>query len=125
MKKRLTTISMAIFGYLLISIILSLFISLLSYKGIISPFISDTLTYGLSVILCFITALFYGYKSHKRGLLNGLKIGFFYLLLTLLLRFLCIEKVTLISNIFLIIKLTSLLVGSILGVNIYLKKHNP
>ncbi len=125
MKKRLTTISMAIFGYLLISIILSLFISLLSYKEIISPFISDTLTYGLSVILCFITALFYGYKSHKRGILNGLKIGFFYLLLTLLLRFLCIEKVTLISNIFLIIKLTSLLVGSILGVNIYLKKHKP
>lgn len=122
MKKSLTTISMAIFGYLLISIFLSLVISLLSYKGIISPFISDTLTYGLSVLLCFMTALFFGYKSHKRGLLNGLKLVFFYILMTLILRFLCIEKTTFISNIFLIIKLFSLLLGSIMGVNLYFKK---
>lgn len=123
MKKSLTTISMAIFSYLLISILLSLVISLLSYKGVISPFMSDTLTYGLSVLLCFITAIFFGYKSHKRGLLNGIKLVFLYILLTIILRFFCIEKATFIANIFLIIKLFSLIFGSIMGVNLYLKKN--
>ncbi len=123
MKKRLTIISMSLIGFLLITFAISAILSLLSYKEIISPVASEGLSYALSIIMFLVLGIVSGFKAKKRGLLLGIILAIFYVLIAIVLRFLCLEKASLIGNIVLALRVLVLISGSVLGVNIAQKKE--
>ncbi len=123
MKKRLTIISMSLFGFLLITFGISALLSLLSYKEVISPLLSETLAYVISVILFFLLGLILGFKTKKRGLLLGISLAICYVIIAIILRFLCLDKASLINNIVLALRIFVLISGSVIGVNFASKKE--
>ncbi len=113
MKKTLINFIMSFLLVFIPSMLLVLLITFLNYQQIINFNLSKIIIYTLSSISFFLFSLILSIKEKSHGLIRGLILSTIYLLL-----FFIITKDKSFYNIlFLILRMFSLILGSVLGVN--------
>lgn len=124
MKKTISTISISFLLFLFGSVLFSLLFALLNEKEVISNTASNVCIYGFSILFFFLFSFIVGKKIKKRGLLIGTALSLLYVIFAFVLRSFHLTPVSLTSNIFLFIRIITLFLGAVAGVNIGQKKNH-
>ena len=102
---------------LLLIFITSFIIINLSYFGIINDKAKELLNDIQILISIFIGSFILGLQSNNKGYLNGIKLGFIFDLIFIIMRLLLRKKFDFLILIFYILILLISILGSILGIN--------
>lgn len=117
--KYIKNFSISIGIILVLSFIFTFLISLLSYFDILKGNGIHVMAIVLYIISLFLGGFFLGKRSHKKGWLEGLKLGVILILFFILANVLFIHNPLIIKSfIFYFLLLISSIMGSMIGINI-------
>ena len=97
--------------------LLTFFISFLTYKGLINNTTNNYLIIFIVAISFFVSGLYLGNKTNKKGFLEGIKIGLSTILLFIILSLIFKAKFSITSLIYYFILLASSIIGSMIGIS--------
>ncbi|MBP3461508.1 MAG: TIGR04086 family membrane protein [Bacilli bacterium] len=111
-----------IIGFILI---LTFILTLFSYFNIFSDKLVSIFKILIPIISLFIGGYYLGKRSNKKGWLEGLKLGFIFLVLLIIFEFLALDIDFKIKNIiYYLIIISSTSFGSIIGINKNIVENN-
>lgn len=111
-----------IVGFILI---LTFILTLFSYFNIFSDKLVSIFKILIPIISLFIGGYYLGKRSNKKGWLEGLKLGFIFLVLLIIFEFLALDIDFKIKNIiYYLIIISSTSFGSIIGINKNIVENN-